>query len=800
MGNEAAHRVAIDQNDDIYVTGYFEDTMDFDPGPGVVGRTSVGLQDIFVAKYDAAGALLWVHAFGSAGDDRGFDICVDTSGNVLVTGQFWHSIDFDPGAGVATLTVTFPGGGGAPDPFVLKLDSGGSYLWARSFGGASNDEGRCIATDSAGNVYSTGLYYNYVGIPNDFDPGPGTLTLPAAATSGWKDIYVSKLDVNGDLVWAAGIVGAWVKGVADLKVDTQGAVYLCGDFQQTVDFDPGTGTHSLTALVQDGFLLRLTPAGGFDWVQTLGGTSTGAVSVSCLIPQSGGGMKVAGSFSNGPVDLDPTAASNLNTAVGSWDIFIAEWDASHNVSWLRTIGASSVTSPEFVNDMVGDPTGNLYLVGQYQGNTDFDPGPGTHTLPGNTDSQSFSLILDPNGDFLWAGCYGNPSDSDSATGVALDTDFNVVVCGSMRGTGDFDPTAGVHNLTSAGPGGSGAPVDIYLVRLIQDFPRVELRETDPATGVQIAGGAAAANGRDFGTWNTVAGPTAALVVHVKNVGSATMTLSTPVLSGADAAHFSLDTTGFTTTLAAGSSTSFAVTFDPFSLGAKAAQVELGHDAIQWDASPFTFGIAGVAVVPDIQVPGTSLVFQTTAVGVPSSVQSYSVTASNVIGSISVTAPADFEIADNASGPWLPSIVLPATGGAAFVRYLPGTPGPHNGQLSHAATGIGPLTLAVSGDIVPSGGSDGGDDNGENDGCSTGVVESPSGLALAALLAMVIVVLRFKSRLRPSHITCTDSPTPKDEFGRYLGEPEGLIDCARWWQETQAPKFNPAGADGGQTDD
>ncbi|MCC6151783.1 MAG: SBBP repeat-containing protein [Planctomycetes bacterium] len=701
LGNDVATRIAADSADNIYVTGYFEGTVDFDPGPGVVSRTSAGMQDIFVAKYSPVGALLWVDAFGSSNDDRGFDLCTDAAGNVYITGQFWHSVDFDPGPGTTILTVTFPGGGGAPDPFVLKLDTSGALVWARNFGGASNDEGRAIRVDSTGNVYVAGLYYNYVGIPNDFDPGPAVLTLPSAATSGWKDIFVSKFDAAGILVWASGIVGAWVKGVADIEVDSLGRVLICGDYQQTVDFDPGTGTQNRTTASQDGFVLQLTANGGFDWVETLGNsTGASAVSVSCVLPGPLDTLTICGQFWNGPVDLDPSSGVSNQTAIGNSDMFFARWDSSHGLTWLRTIGSTSATSPEYALDLITDPNGNLYIAGQYQGNTDFDPGSGVFTLNGLTDTSSFSLILDSSGDFVWAGSYGNPSDTDSATGIALDGNFNIVLCGSMRGTGDFDPTTGVFNLTSAGPGGSGAPVDIYLVKLTQDFPRLEVRESSPTSGAFIVSGASAAGGRDFGSQNVYSGPTTALIVYLKNTGAAPMTLGLPALTGAQSAEFVIDTTGYTTTVAAGSNTTFLISFDPTVAGAKSATVTFTHDATMWVATPFTFGVAGLAVEPAMSVPATPLSFATPAAGTPSTPQSYFVSVTDLVSGVQVIAPAAFEVSASAAGPWMASFTLPTTGGTVFVRYVPISGTSHSGNISHSTTGLSPMLLNVQGDVVP----------------------------------------------------------------------------------------------------
>ncbi len=228
--------IAVDIAGNVYTTGYFNGTGDFDPGPGTFNLTSAGVWDIFVSKLDSAGGFVWAKRMGGTEPDWGFGIAMDATGNVYTTGYFEGTVDFDPGPGTFNLTSA----SSWEDVFVLKLDGAGNFVWAKRMGGTGVDAGWDIAVNGAGNVYTTGHFQG----TTDFDPGPGTFNLTSA---GSTDIFVSELDSAGDFVWAksmGGTSGDYSRGIA---VDGAGNVYTTGHFQGTGDFDPGPGTFNLTS-------------------------------------------------------------------------------------------------------------------------------------------------------------------------------------------------------------------------------------------------------------------------------------------------------------------------------------------------------------------------------------------------------------------------------------------------------------------------------------------------------------------------------------------------------------------------
>lgn len=359
--------MAIDLSGNVYITGGFLGTTDFDPGPGVFNMTSGGQTDIFIAKYDANGNFVWAKEInGGTWFDHGYDIKVDASGNVYVVGRFYFqggpSFDFDPGPGTFLLTA------GEEDAFILKLDNNGDFVWARDFGGASGTEhrGYSIDIDNAGNVYTTG----YFEATADFDPGPGTFNLTA---SGDWDVFISKLDMNGNFVWAKSLVNSAPTYYTDgnygskIKVDGAGNIYSSGRFNGTVDFDLGAGTFNITSNGNfDAYLLKLTTNGDFVWAKSWGGTGYDeAFSISLTTTD----IFITGLYA-GTVDFDPGATTLNLTSSGSNDIFISRFDINGNFGWARSMGG---TGDDRGSGIATNSAGDVYVSGYFNTTADFDP-------------------------------------------------------------------------------------------------------------------------------------------------------------------------------------------------------------------------------------------------------------------------------------------------------------------------------------------------------------------------------------------------------------------------------------------
>ncbi len=459
-----ANSITVDADGNIYTTGSFQGTVDFDPGAGTSNLVSAGSSDIFVSKLDSSGNFVWAKQIGGTSGDSANYITVDTGGNVYTIGTFQGTADFDPGAGTSNLVSA-----GSNDIFVSKLDSSGNFVWAKKMGDIGVDFGFFIAVDTDGNVHTTGYFTSTV----DFDPGAGTSNLVSA---GSADIFISKLDSSGNFVWAKKMGGTGNDSGNSIIINADGNIYTTGYFNGTADFDPGAGTSNLvSAGAQDIFISKLDSSGNFVWVKQMGG-ALDQVADSIAV-DTDGNIYTTGYF-NGTADFDPGAGTSNLVSAGSNDIFVSKLDSSGNFVWAKKMGG---TSSDLPYSIAVDTNGSVYTTGSFYDTVDFDPGAETSNLVSAGSSDIFVSKLDSSGNFVWVKQMGGTS-SDSATEIVLDTAANVYTTGYFIGTADFDPGAGTSNLVSAGSG------DIFVSKLssLADStpPTIDtLNPTDDATDV-----------------------------------------------------------------------------------------------------------------------------------------------------------------------------------------------------------------------------------------------------------------------------------------------------------------------------
>jgi len=450
--SDSGYGIAVDTSGNVYTTGQFrEGSGDFDPGTGTYSLTSAGDVDIFVTKLDSSGNIVWARAMGGTGEDIGYSIFVDSSGNVYTTGFFNGTADFDPGteAGeIFNLTSL-----GDKDIFISKLDSNGNFVWAKKIGDSGEDIGYGIYVDTFGNVHTTGQFQ---GTP-DFDPGIEAGETYNLSASG-ADVFISKLDNTGNFVWAKAINGTGTGG-ADvgyaISVDSSGYVYTTGSFVVGADFDPGSGTHILTG--GGVFVSKLDSSGAFVWASTMGGANNGAgrgIAIDIF-----GNVYTTGWFLD-TADFDPGtgAGETFNLTAAAYDIFVSKLDSSGNFVWAKAMGGAL---SDFGRGIAVDSFSNVYTTGYFRGTGDFDPGPETYNLidTGVINEDPFISKLDSNGNFVYAKNMGGTAH-DNAYGIAVDSVGNSYTTGYYQLYGDFDPGPGTATLTSAGN------MDIFVVHLL----------------------------------------------------------------------------------------------------------------------------------------------------------------------------------------------------------------------------------------------------------------------------------------------------------------------------------------------
>lgn len=426
--------IVTDLNGNVYTTGYYSGTMDFDPSLNTYTLSSNAGIDFYISKLDANGNFVWAKSIGGINNDFAYGITLDPTGNVIVTGSFAGTVDFDPNVGVTNLNSALASG-----IFVLKLDALGNFIWAKAMYGNSYAYGLAVKTDATGNIYTTGLYSGTI----DFDPGPAVTNLTVVGSS---DFFVSKLDAAGNFVWVKSAGGSGLESGNDIKIDAAGNIYTTGHFNGTVDFDPGPGTFTLSSQgVNDIYITKWNSSGNFLWTVALGGAANDngkSIDVDAL-----GNVYTTGTY-YGTVDFDPSIATYTLASNGNSDCFILKLNSSGNFLWAKTIGNANL---DYGHALILDAAKNIYTAGSFRGTVDFDPGVNSYTLASasTNNPDGFILKLDSLGNFSWSAAIGG-IDKEEANAIFIDALNNVYTTGYFQGIADFDPSIGTSTLAPVG--------------------------------------------------------------------------------------------------------------------------------------------------------------------------------------------------------------------------------------------------------------------------------------------------------------------------------------------------------------
>jgi autotransporter-associated beta strand protein len=431
--------VTTDSSGNVYVTGAYYGTVDFDSGPAVYDLVSLGSYDAFVAKYTPAGALVWAKGFDGYSTSIGSGIAVDSSGNVYVTGYFSGTVNFNPGPGVDDVTSY-----GGNDGFIVKLTSSGSFGWVNILGGAGDDKSYAIAVDSASagnNVYLTGYF-----------SGLANFGSTALTGAGNDDGFACKLNTYGAFQWAKDFGGAEDDRGAGIAVDSSSNVYITGYFASAATF----GSTVLSAASgNDAFVSKLSTAGAFAWSVSLGGSGN-VEGYGIVVDPTGNYVYTTGYFS-GTANFNPGGTFNL-TSEASEDIYVSKLTTAGGAyAWAGEMGGASGTSQDFGSGIAVDSAGNVYVSGGFEGTANFNPG-GTFNLTSANGYEAFVCELGSAGAFDWAYGLGGTSNVEGSA-IAIDGSGNILTTGFYEGTAQFDPFFASASATSNG----GA--DMFLSRI-----------------------------------------------------------------------------------------------------------------------------------------------------------------------------------------------------------------------------------------------------------------------------------------------------------------------------------------------
>ena len=333
---ELGQCICIDGAGNIYAAGYFYGNMVF----GSTTLINNGAGDIFIAKYDNSGNLIWAKSAGSSVNDEPAGICIDKNQNVLLTGHSYGNITF----GSTVLTNA-----GDADVFLVKYDPSGNVIWAKNASGTSTDMGTGVCAAASGNIYISGWYTSPT-----MTIGANTLT-NTSNTGNIADIFFAKYDNSGNVIWAKTVGGTADDYSFSTALDLNENVFITGSFSSTsLVFGGSTITNAGNS---DVFIAKYNSGGTALWAKSAGAHQDERG--SDLYADANGNVYLTGWYGSPVINFGGTDLTNI----GGQDIYIVKYGPAGNVIWAKTEGG---TSDEYSCGIAVDGSGNSFVTGFFR--------------------------------------------------------------------------------------------------------------------------------------------------------------------------------------------------------------------------------------------------------------------------------------------------------------------------------------------------------------------------------------------------------------------------------------------------
>lgn len=310
-GTSQERALSIDANDsgNIVIAGYFYGSTTF----GTTQLTSQGQQDIFIAKYDSSGTLLWARQAGGTNSDLGNSVKFDNAGNVIVTGEFSGSCSFG--------TTTIVSQAGSIDAFIAKFDSNGNLVWAKKGSGQYIDRGTGIAIDLQDNIYVSGMFSDTISFdvlhPNTMMNSAFIIKLNSAGNEQWFRWFGSGTSINS----------------GGVNYSSNG-INITGSFSGSLSFlgstIPATINPSLTYNIYIG---RINVTGNLEFLTSDG--SDNEINSTSIATKSNGDLVIGGNFRCRLKDYSSPYGSGIFCSKGFRDNFVASYSNTGNWLWAR---------------------------------------------------------------------------------------------------------------------------------------------------------------------------------------------------------------------------------------------------------------------------------------------------------------------------------------------------------------------------------------------------------------------------------------------------------------------------------
>lgn len=352
-----------DLSGNLLVTGVTFSSTNFpvyNPGGNAYFQASSGGSgDAFVLKFNDAGIRQWATYYGGSMSDVGYAIATDQVGNIFITGNTFSSNNFptyDPGGGAYFQSAN----AGSFDAFILKFSNTGERLWATYYGGTDDDNGYGIATDTAGNVFVTGMCRS-TNFPI-LDAGAGAYY--QSSILGYRTVFILKFTNNGVRTWATyygGSTNDYGRGIA---CDDSGNVYVTGNTSSTnfPVYNPLDSAYyqGTTGGSDDAFILMFGNNGVRKWATYYGGTN-GDLARSITTHRSGKVYVTGNTLSSNFPTYNPGNGAYFQSALtGGHEVFILGFNRRGQRAWATYYGGAST---DYGMSIITDLPGNIFLSG-----------------------------------------------------------------------------------------------------------------------------------------------------------------------------------------------------------------------------------------------------------------------------------------------------------------------------------------------------------------------------------------------------------------------------------------------------
>ena len=429
--------IGVDSLGFIYISGYFNNNADFGAFNLVYNGSQNNNKDMFVAKLDSFGTVIWaISGGGGPYDDRALGMHVTPGGDVFVTGTFWGNITFP-----YNQTPNQTGSGNGYDTSMLtKIDKDGNCVFVKSFG--ANAGGPCpwpmydgddhsydVKVDKDGFIYVTGFWSG-----NDADFDSFTLV-----NTNWNNYcqpagYIAKLDAAGNFIWVDKFDGVKdQRGSRDnrIAIDDFSNIYCVGGFENTGVYGP----YSITSNGEwDGFIFKMDKDGNWIWAKNIGSNKSDRINSIAI--DVCGDVYITGEYRNPTVFPGANASNGTDTLSHKQkrDIFVAKINNSGEWKWAKRARSSGTDKPY---QMSVDANKQVFVCGTSGGETTFSNGLVVDAqIPGDTTMSAWVAQIDGasnNGDWLWAKMGGSFTDNDDRTNdICADGFGNVYAVGFLK--------------------------------------------------------------------------------------------------------------------------------------------------------------------------------------------------------------------------------------------------------------------------------------------------------------------------------------------------------------------------------